>query len=365
MSEVATIVSELLRKVALSRDPSNYQQWIRGQRMEPLLYGLELEGPGMDAPFLEECRAAYFNMIGRARKYLGEADRLTALLAAGGIPVTAWRGVIHGRELYGDPALRYCTDIDLIVPLSRRWDALRMLEQSGYRLRNRLLPRWYLARHHLHWPLISPDSAIPIDLHWAIDHPYRNRETPELNFTLPEDRILACALHAEKESRLRYARSMAELEHAFLENGPVLPWLDLALIIRLADAETLRRFSEIASSDICRQELTRTLWMVRRYLGVTLPDIEYREPEFAGEQAKWRKWLASRKATETIAQVIGCRPDALFDWLDYLAPAYGSTIRGRLSRIGHFLLLLVESAVCGLWVLLRACTGRNAKPVTS
>jgi len=367
MNDVAGITSTLIREVASKRDPARFRQWVRTQRLEPLLYGLELDGVELGEAFLEECRAAYFNMIGRSQLFLHESDRLTQILSSAGIEAVAWRGVIYGRDLYQDPALRYCTDIDLIAPRDQRWMALDVLSRNGYHLRSRLVPRWYLARHHLHWPLMRNDGRIPVDLHWAVDHPYRQNAAETRNMTgltRPAMRLAAAVIHAEKESRLRYAATMAEMEYRLLEDGPILPWLDLALMIKQADAAALREFIEWMNAISRSRELNRALWIVRTYFDVSIEEYAYQDLVFVGEPRGFRNWVVSRKFVGAIAEAIGCRPEALMDWVDYLVPGDHGAVTGFARRCGRVMLLLMDSILCGVWMLVLKCGGRSNRVAT-
>jgi hypothetical protein len=54
------------------------------------------------------------------------------LLGDAGIPVIPLKGIALGESLYGDPALRVLTDIDVLVPTKNVAEAFHLLLSSGY-----------------------------------------------------------------------------------------------------------------------------------------------------------------------------------------------------------------------------------------
>ncbi|HMP90649.1 MAG TPA: nucleotidyltransferase family protein [Kiritimatiellia bacterium] len=358
MNALASILSRFLAQVASTRDPTAFQEWVRRQRLEPLFYGVEFDGITFNASFLDECRTAYFNMIGHARKFTIETERLNELLAAAGISAYAWRGVVHGNELYGDPALRYFADIDLMVDRRDKWKALAIMEASGYRIRNRLAPRWYLARYHLHWPLIRSDGMFPVDLHWSVDHPYRISADRSFDFKSPVDRILMALLHAEKESRLRYAVSENDLQEKLINAGPILPWFDAALMITAADATTHNAVQLRIEKTQDRRDYYRGLWVLRKYFGVSMPDMAIPVPDYY-IASNWRNYLCQSRPAKWFAEKIGCRSDALLDWWDMPENPSESRLTMGLKKSFHALRLTIDSAACGLWILAYRMSGRS------
>lgn len=58
--------------------------------------------------------------------------RALRVLGSAGIPGVPLKGVALAESLYGDTALRECSDLDLLVPRVRAIQALRILAQEGY-----------------------------------------------------------------------------------------------------------------------------------------------------------------------------------------------------------------------------------------
>jgi hypothetical protein len=100
----------------------------------PLLYaGLHTLGfPGVPDPIHQEwTRVFQFNAI-RNGLLTRELARIIRLLGDAGIPTMPLKGLALGESLYGDPALRVCADIDVLVPTKNVAEAFHLLLSSGY-----------------------------------------------------------------------------------------------------------------------------------------------------------------------------------------------------------------------------------------
>lgn len=64
-----------------------------------------------------------------------ELVRLLARLGAAGVPVIPLKGIALAESLYGDPALRTCADLDILVHPKDVAESLRLLQSSGYEAR--------------------------------------------------------------------------------------------------------------------------------------------------------------------------------------------------------------------------------------
>jgi hypothetical protein len=335
------------------------EQWVREKRLCPVIYGVDgAVDECFSPPFLQECRNAYFHMIGKSHRFLAEAERVTALLMANGIDSLAWRGAVYGQELYGDAGVRCYSDLDILVSPVHQRSALRVLCGAGYRLRNGKLPVWFLARHHLHWPMLSPDGQVPIDVHWAVDHPYTIGPRVPVDVFLADKhglaRILLAALHVEKEARLRTCESEEELCDRVFRVGPVWPWLDMALMI--SDASNAGRDDEMdqyAERQGAGILMGRVRYVLARWFDVSGDGRFIFRPTSKRTHRVGRPWVV------TVAAGIGCRADVLLDWVDYA----GETVSPveKIKRLLKVFRLACDSAVVGVYGFGKGLFKRTAR----
>jgi len=101
----------------------------------PLLYaGLRTLGfPGVPDSVRSEWTGIFgFNAV-QNELLASELARILRLLGEAGIPVMPLKGVALGESLYGDHALRVCSDIDALVPPRHGVEAFHAVVSSGYR----------------------------------------------------------------------------------------------------------------------------------------------------------------------------------------------------------------------------------------
>ena len=78
-----------------------------------------------------ELKSAYLANAFRNQLLGEELTRLLKLLGEAGIPVIPLQGVTLAQSLYGDPAARVCSDIDILVPPSDAVRARRVILKNG------------------------------------------------------------------------------------------------------------------------------------------------------------------------------------------------------------------------------------------
>jgi hypothetical protein len=195
------------------------------------------------APAPEAFRRFARQEAGRWRELaLGQGavtESLLRLLEDAGIPAAPVKGALLAEEIYGDPGLRFSSDIDLLVDGARLEDALAVLRRAGYGASTD--EAWQDGRPLLHHALPPERPGLPpLDLHWrihwnetelsrellarAVPHPPGGRRLR------PEDELLSLLLFFGRNSfyGLRLAADVAaswdrhrdELEPGFLD--PVL-----------------------------------------------------------------------------------------------------------------------------------------------
>ncbi len=139
----------------------------------PLLYaGLRTLGfPGVPDPVRSEL-AKLFRINGIRNELLArELARILRLFADAGVPVMPLKGVALAESLYGDPALRVCSDIDVLVPPRHAIEAFHLVVSSGYQpefTQPRLLD--LVVRYAKHGVLTREERTriYRLELHWAL-----------------------------------------------------------------------------------------------------------------------------------------------------------------------------------------------------
>src|SRR5258707_1552287 len=116
--------------------------------------------------------AEYLETLHRLNGYRNNALRKQAIeligaLNARGITPTLLKGglALFGAP-YADPAMRMMRDLDVLVPAAARDEAIAVLQQLGYRLR-----QLYGADHHAYGDFARPTDAGCVDLHTELVDP--------------------------------------------------------------------------------------------------------------------------------------------------------------------------------------------------
>jgi hypothetical protein len=127
------------------------------------------------------------------------------------------KGLPLADALYGDPGLRDCSDIDVLVPRDRAREALRLLRASGYAAEfTETFFESLLLRGHIEYTLTRNEHGFRyvLDLHWGIGWTARGdrraaqalwaegrrvrRAGVEMLAMSPEWELLALAVHAAR-----------------------------------------------------------------------------------------------------------------------------------------------------------------------
>jgi hypothetical protein len=125
------------RALGLLAGPLQWPQVLkaaRGYSLSPLVYdGLRALGfPAVPDPARREL-AKTFQINAIQNELLAtELARILRLFRDAGIPVAPLKGVALGESLYGDPALRVCSDIDVLVPSRHAREAFHLAVSHGY-----------------------------------------------------------------------------------------------------------------------------------------------------------------------------------------------------------------------------------------
>jgi hypothetical protein len=215
-------------------------------------------------------RARYRESAKRNLIFTSKLLSLLDVFESEGVAVVPLKGPILAESLYPDPALRPCSDLDLLVHKKDVPAALQLLTREGYGLGAhlaRLSLRTLLSlRAEL---LLSQEQMVPVDLQWEVspaDFPFcfdaqllwrslsrsriAGREVPSLS---PEVQMLFLCVHGAKHmwSRLLWLGDIARLA------GSQLDWVC-----------TL----ELATEAQCERPLLLGLLLAHELLDVPVPE---------------------------------------------------------------------------------------------
>ncbi len=322
-----------------------FAELVERNRFDALMWVALPEGRVREAlaDRLGSWRRSYEQSLIRNTRQLRAALEAGGLLEGRGIPSIGVRGPFAGVSLYRDVALRYFTDVDFLIPRQMRDRAWDILSAAGYRFSHSFMTRGACARHHLQWPFRHAEKGVSLDLHWAVDHPYKLlrvdyeeifasaavRPHAEGDWREPRGEhalILAC-LHAEKECRLLGDAPSGAQIRAHARSGLWRHWLDIALLLR--NARDLDGGSVVARAEawgVLRHVVT-ALTASAEAFDMSLPaDIAQAAAKMPPRgPARRRRPRATLRgvAPGSILATCGFRGECLSDIRGYLFPAPG------------------------------------------
>jgi hypothetical protein len=130
---------------------------------------------GVDQTLKIQMQAVVAKTVGNHRRRLHEAQIALDALADADIPALIVKGPSLVERYYHDPALRFYSDVDLVVPPARLRAAIDVLERRGFGL---LDANWPLIIADLRGQVHLHNEGIgTIDLHWHLINDARKRRT--------------------------------------------------------------------------------------------------------------------------------------------------------------------------------------------
>ena len=209
----------------------------------------------------------------RLRKRLTD---ILALLESEDVPVVPFKGPVRTQALYDDSAVRYCQDLDLLVPRQKAAAARKVLGAAGYAHRDEPLEALNcsqfekFAAYEKEFELGDSAGATLIDLHWRLaggtwrpfDYTFcRDRlqrmwfDGREVLCLSDEDMVVYLCVHGSLEGWQNLGAVLCLAE--YMEKRPGLDW-DLVL--------------ELAGVLHCRRMLLLGLFLAKDLFGAAVPD---------------------------------------------------------------------------------------------
>jgi putative nucleotidyltransferase-like protein len=221
---------------------------------------------------LNRLKGYYRANVARNLAFSGKLLKLLGMLEAEGIFAVPFKGPVLAEYLYGDPALRQFTDLDILV---FRYDAVRTLNflvSIGYEPEIKLDEDQYtvFVNSNKGIPLSSKIDRVSVDLHWDLCGGYVFRDLGldffkhrlktatlsgrKINHFSPEDLLLYLCLHGTMEhwGMLDRICCVAQL----ISSRPDLNWEGVTTMARVIR---------------CERILFLGLFMAKDLFGISLP----------------------------------------------------------------------------------------------
>lgn len=163
----ADAVSEAL---VAAQDPVTLAAASVHHGLAPILHVFSRARSGEIAPALASAlEAAYRQNRARSIILLSEAERIATEFEKRGIPAIPLKGAALAEDLYGDPALRPMTDVDLLVPPTALKVAREIMTGAGYYEEEGDLREGFEEefRSELSFFRAAPHPA-RIEIHWGL-----------------------------------------------------------------------------------------------------------------------------------------------------------------------------------------------------
>ena len=168
---------ELLLKAALFKADDAKQAWLHwrattdferdvdsgSQRLLPLVFHNLLEHR-IDDPVMLRLKGMYRKTWSANHFLFRQTARILNLLQEAGIPVMVLKGVPLTILYYRNHALRPMHDMDIMVPISRAWNAIDVLKNNGWAVGDPARLEFFL-KHGRSAEFFDADRN-ELDLHW-------------------------------------------------------------------------------------------------------------------------------------------------------------------------------------------------------
>lgn len=293
-----------------------FRQSVQRHRLDPLFSHI-LARVELTADWLAARNAfdeAYRRCLLHGVKRLNQALEIVRELEQHGVPAIALRGPFAGVSFYGDVGLRYFTDVDLLIHRRDKRTAWDLLRGKGFSLSNPVMTKGVYDRHHLQWPLANAQSGLQLDLHWALDHPYKllridydnlfaqshraSREEGDWREAGPVHQVLLSCIHLMREQPFLTGDPAVPNVEAVVADCKLTLWAELALLVARhgpgldwGDVVGMARRWRVAHS------LRLGLCGVRRLFGDRLPVAATACLESLRETQADASWAAPRSGT--------------------------------------------------------------------
>lgn len=218
-------------------DPDRLGRLLEENRLSPLFHRMSISFPlTMDWVSLRERLSdTYQRSLLQGLRQLKAGQDLMEILVNAGIKSLSIRGPFLAEDVYGDPALRLSSDIDVLVACRDRRRAWKACQAAGYRSLDWECPLWPVDQHRIHWRLQRAGDPVVCELHWAVEPVYGVMTLDYemlVNDPTPTRQFLLLCLHAGEHVFERFGgASRPALEEA-LAQGMLFRWIDVVMFMQ-------------------------------------------------------------------------------------------------------------------------------------
>lgn len=155
-------------------DWDRFQEMMDKHRIYPLVIrGLRQFTPEAleRYPVLKAYRARQNYYVSENLKLMRTLSCVAGAFAQGGIPMLSMKGPLLSMELYGDPAMRFSHDLDIMVPQEDFWRGCKCLMDMGFEIIEE--PELTTEKRVKAYMRISPNNhcvfrqnGVLVELHW-------------------------------------------------------------------------------------------------------------------------------------------------------------------------------------------------------
>lgn len=258
----------------------------------PLLYRFVKNLPRELIPHevREKLRQSYLRTYQRNLEFAEIIRRIQADLEAVGTEGVFLRGLVLAEGVYGNPALRWFSDIDLLVSRSQVLRTTQVLKNMGGVPREGDLFDAYHLKHHFHIQrLLDGGKGATVELHWNLDHHYtmftididglieRSRTKQVGNAAIrilePHDQLLGLCLHAVKHCpAVRHYPRSPLLARRVLLDGWLTQIVDLGMALARHEVFDWDELATRARSWGIEEVTYSALCAASTMLGARVPD---------------------------------------------------------------------------------------------
>lgn len=196
--------------------------------------------PNIPSQVLEFFRQAYYGNLARNLTLFQELRRILKVLSNAGIKAMVLKGAALAETVYGNPALRPMSDLDLLIRKEDFMKAERQLLDLGYSLATIEFSKWYAERFgggrlyvkmagfpmyvDIHWNITTPSVKLDNDKRYAeIDRIWNEARPMKVagvdTLSMPvEDLILHISVHLAAhhlQFRLIWLKDICELAYQY------------------------------------------------------------------------------------------------------------------------------------------------------